>query len=451
LDDSSHGSAYPFAVLADARFRDLTVNAGPLAPGQTPAPPLPTYRGCTATRPRRGVARTGPRSRALLEANCRAIAAAIALELGDAPYAGIPCWTGRLDRWARWTVPLAYDLRYDTAARPHMGANQIGRRALLRIAEARARYADHRTGRNCRPSNQRLAKDTGYDTRTIKRANTVLRLLGVATEILRGRQRTRAERFASWRVGDRARGWASVWALHDNPQLNQLTHQLSPHPRSGPVREKPVRKDVLTTPHRRRTGAGNSGAQRRSGPDREGLALAKAWRANHHAPPWSRRHSASAWAAILAAPAAHGWTPRDLNQLITDWLGVGHWIADSPHKPIGLLGAILAWYGAENFAERPAAVDEAREAAELAAHQAHLAAQRTPGAEHQHARDVARAALNGPGHAEAVAALARVQRRSAQRRTLAAAAEQAALDKRVAQARQHTAGADDSARRDLWR
>lgn len=397
------------------------------------------------------MARTGPRARALLEANCRAIAAVIALDLGDAPYAGIPCWTGRLDRWARWTVPLAYDLRYDTDARPHMGANQIGRRALLRIAEARARYADYRTGRNCRPSNQRLAADTGYDTRTIKRANTVLRLLGVATEILRGRQRTRAERFASWRVGDKARGWASVWALHDNPQLNRLTQQLSPHPQGGPVRDRPVRKDVVTTHSRRRTGAGNRGAMRRSSPDQKGLALAIAWRADHHAPPWSRRHSANAWAAMLAGPAAHGWTPRDLNQLITDWLGVGHWIADSPHKPIGLLGAILAWYGAENVAQRPAAADEAREAAELAAHQARLAAQRARDGAKTSVRDAARAALTGPGHAAVVAALARAQRRSAQRRTIAAAAEQAALDEQVARARQHTAGTDHSARRDLWR
>jgi len=52
--------------------------------------------------------------------------------------------------------------------------------------------------------------------------------------------------------------------------------------------------------------------------------------------------------------------------LITDWIGVGHWLPESPYKPIGLLGAILAWHA--NLAERPAAVDMAREAAELAAH-----------------------------------------------------------------------------------
>ncbi|GAB4974640.1 hypothetical protein MAHJHV55_54830 [Mycobacterium avium subsp. hominissuis] len=51
--------------------------------------------------------------------------------------------------------------------------------------------------------------------------------------MLRGRQRTRAERLASWRVGDRHRGWASVWALHDHPQLTGLVYRLSPHPPRG--------------------------------------------------------------------------------------------------------------------------------------------------------------------------------------------------------------------------
>ncbi|ORB82208.1 helix-turn-helix domain-containing protein, partial [Mycobacterium persicum] len=133
---------------------------------------------------------------------------------------------------------MAYDCRYETEVRPVMPGNPISRTALLAVAEARARYADHATGRNSRPTNERLAADTGYSVRTVQRADTALRLLGVATEVLRGRQRTRIERLASWRVGDRGRGWASVWALHDHPQLNRLIRRLSPHPRSGPVRNK---------------------------------------------------------------------------------------------------------------------------------------------------------------------------------------------------------------------
>ncbi|WP_244185721.1 helix-turn-helix domain-containing protein [Mycobacterium marseillense] len=366
------------------------------------------------------------------------VAAAIVLELGDAPYAGVPCWAGA-ERWAQWTVPVAYDLRYDTEVRPHMGANQISRRALLCIAQARARYADYATGRDCRPSNERLAADTGYDLRTIQRANTVLRLLGVATEVLRGRQRTRVERFASWRVGDRARGWASVWALHDHRLLNRVIHTmhrvLSPHLRSGPVRDSHVRQDVVTTATRRRTGAGEHGAKRRASPDPGGLTLAKAWRADPHAPPWCRRHSPTAWATVLAGPARYGWTPRDVNQLITDWLGVGHWIPDAPHKPIGLLGAIVAWHGTDCLDQRPAAADIARETAEFTEARARLAAQSTARSEAAQAHAIGRAALGGAGHAWAARECARLAQNAARRRSAAAAAEAAALDAAIRRAR----------------
>lgn len=367
-----------------------------------------------------------------------AAVAAIVLELGDAPYAGVPCWTGRMQRWATFTVAVAYDCRYDTAVRPLMPGNPISRHALLAIAAARAGYADHGTGRNCRPSNERLAADTGYSVRTVQRADTVLRLLGVATEVLRGRQRTRTERLASWRVGDRGRGWASVWALHDNPQLTRLVSSLSPHPRSGPVRDKHSPTNVVTTDTGSPAGRRQDGATRRRAPDAEGAALARAWRADPHAPPWARRHSAAAWAAILAGPAAHGWSPRDVNALIGDWAGVsGRRIPDCPHKPIGLLGAMLAWHGAERLDQRPAALDEAREAAHLAAHRAHLVAQRAAHVEHQRARAVGRAALDGAGHAAARAAAADAACAAARKRTHVAAYEAVRVAAAVAAARAH--------------
>jgi hypothetical protein len=368
-------------------------------------------------------------------------AAPIVLELGEAAYAGVPCWGGGPDRWAKWTVALAYDCRYETQVRPLMPGNPISRQALLAIAQARARYAEYATGRDCRPTNERLAADTGYSVSTIQRADTALRLLGVATEVLRGRQRTKHERLASWRVGDHGRGWASVWALHDDAQLARLVAALVPHPEGSLYRFKTHRKLVVTTDIRRPKGAGVRAASRRANPDGRGVALAKAWRADPHAPPWSRRHSPAAWAALLAAPAAHGWNARDLNQLVTDWIGVGRWIPDHPHKPIGLLGAMLVWHGADNLAERPAALDEAREAAEHTAHQAHLSAQRTAHAEHQRAREVGRRALHSSGHAAARAVAAEAARRAVHKRTHAVAEETVQLATAVAAARAHWPGA----------
>lgn len=109
----------------------------------------------------------------------------IVLDLEDGVWAGVPCWVGRSARWVRFTVPIAYDLRYDTRVRPVLGVNQVSRPAVLAVAAARAEYAEYATGRQCRPTNARLAADTGLSVRTVQRADAALRLLGVATEVLR--------------------------------------------------------------------------------------------------------------------------------------------------------------------------------------------------------------------------------------------------------------------------
>lgn len=276
-----------------------------------------------------------------------------------------------------FTVAVAYDLRYNQV-RPLMCNGGISKAALLAIAAARARFADYATGRNSRPSNTQLAVATGFSVRQVQRADEALRLLGVATEVLRGRQRTRQERLVSWRVGDRGRGWASVWVLHDSAWLAPVLHTLSPHPEGSLLGTKRDFVYPLTTHKPTPKGAGRCGAARRRCPDPNGSRLARAWRASPGCPRWAYRHSPDAWAALLAEPARHGWTPRDLNQLITDWLAItGRTIPDSPYRPIGLLGAILGWHGRDNLDDRPAAAEEAREAAEVAASAARVASQIT--------------------------------------------------------------------------
>jgi hypothetical protein len=354
------------------------------------------YRGCSPARRQRGVARTAPVWIQRASAHCFDRLPRIVLEL-DAPWAAIPCWSGRARRWARETVPNAYRERYDTHVRPTMPNNPVSLKSLIAVAEARASFADHRTGRNCRPTNARLAEITGLSVRTVQRASTALRLLGVATEVMRGRQRTRAERYASWRVGDRGRGWASVWALHDS-----RIQRLSPHPGGSKSLTTISRKRQITTHNRQ---AGSSGAERRRSPDPRALALAHRWVRDEHSPPWARRYrTGTPWANVLTGAARHGWTPRDINQLITDWIGTGHWVPDAPHKPIGLLGAILAVHG--NLAERPAALHEAREREELQQSRERIKRQFAERAAARRAREVGRAALSGPGREAVRRALA---------------------------------------------
>ena len=377
-------------------------------PEVRPAPPrcpnlVPprSYRGCTPTNRRRGTLRarptsaptrrrprTGERSGHDWRPSQRVV-----LELPEGIHRGVACWRSR-EHWLTITVPAAYDLRYKDI-RPQMRSGGINRRALLAVAAARAAHADHRTGRDCRPSNARLVAITGLSLRQVQRADEALRLLGVATEVVRGRQRTLSERMASWRVGDRGRGWASVWALHDNPiDLPDNTFVTPQHARVPKGTNS--RQRVVTT---RRTPSGRGRrAWRRVSPDEAGTRLALTWRAHDNAPPWARRHSAEAWSTLLAEPARRGWTPRDLNQLITEWLATGHRIPDNPHKPIGLLGAVLRAHG--DLDDRPTATDEARVREELAQRRAERAHHRAERSRHHQAREAGRAALHGPGRAQ---------------------------------------------------
>lgn len=387
MKDGFHGSAYPAHGLVAERRDPLPIGARP-------------YRGCTTHTPRRGTARTAPKWIRQASTHCFDRLPRIVLELEN-PWGAIPCWSGRAARWARETVPAAYQERYDSHVRPAMPNNPISLKSLIKVAEARASFADHRTGRDCRPTNDRLATITGLSVRTVQRASTALRLLGVATEVMRGRQRTRAERYASWRVGDRGRGWASVWALHDN-----RFQSLSPHPGGSKASYTISPKRKLTTRSRQ---AGRSDAPRRTAPNNQALALAAKWVRDEHSPPWARRYrTGKPWIHVLKGAAEHGWTPRDVNQLITDWIGAGHWIPDAPHKPIGLLGGILKAHG--NLQERPAALEMAREREELATARHRIDQQLAQRRSSTQARAAGREALSGPG-------------RDAVRRALAEAAE----------------------------
>lgn len=328
----------------------------------------------------------------------------LALAVGGDGYRNVPLWSGA-QRWARVEVPIAYDLRYKRI-RHLMAGNGVSRVNVLKVADARARFAEGRTGRHCRPTNATLAKCAGVDKRIVQRASLALRLMGCATEILRGRQRTKAERLASWAMNDRGRGWASVWALHtpipvvDNsrhngvfiPSWRSISGKLSPHPRRGSVSvgKVPFEGNSPTENHPQVDGAGqgppiNGGPSGHStkrtrakrspfGPvDAKGRLLAARWLADGQTPAWAQQFTPRGWARLLAPAAAHGWTPADVNTIIREWASVGgNYLPPQPYRPHGLLGTIFKWHG--DLSDRPAAAADAQAAEALAAEQAHTAA-----------------------------------------------------------------------------
>ncbi|WP_143695218.1 helix-turn-helix domain-containing protein [Williamsia sp. 1135] len=369
-----------------------------------PRPIARRYCGSTPLRRRRGrattvrgrlfaiIAQAAPRADAVKIVEKMGVRDSIALDLGKDAYAGVPCWN-KDEHWITWAVPIAYAQHYNQI-RHLIGAHSTKHRkddisltTLIKIAAAHAIHADFRTGRNCRPTLDRLIEITGYGERTIQRARHVLRLIGVATEIVRGRQRTLPERLASHRVGSRARGWASVYALH-SPQLVDKTarHNLAaPHPEGHPLGCLSPLGNYSLTPtacggelkgHAARDRATDKRRWTGPPPDQKGLLLASRWRQDPHTPTWGRRYTPAAWSHVLAQPAAHDWTSRDLNQLLRDYTlpGNGNWIAHNPHKPIALLAGILNHHG--DLQNRPAAIDDAREAEVTHQRQTQLACER---------------------------------------------------------------------------
>ena len=386
------------------------------------------YRGSSPSNRVRGVARTAPAE--ALRFLCRQKTAAakraraVKLELPEGIWNQVPAW----DSAQGWLegIPLAYERYYATRVAPAMGCNPVSLKAVIRVAAARAAFADGDTGRNCRPTIKTLAKIADCSERTVQRADRALLLLGVATEVMRGRLRTLEERHASYRSKDSGQGWASVWALHPT----RFPLLLSPHLPAGESGTKPLVREVVTTKPRRQAVA-ETAAPRRC--NDEGRRLARDWILAEDSPTWASRYrTPQAWASNLQAAALHGWTARDVNQVIRDFAGA-RWLAEHPNKPIALLGAILKWHG--DLSVRPAAAEEAREAQELAEARERIAASQAELDSNQRARRDGQAALSGTGRAEALRIAAAAARSAVARRTDLVAREVAAVDAAVRAAR----------------
>lgn len=348
--------------------------------------------------------------------------ARLALACGGDAYAGVPLWNGA-QHWARISVPAAYALRYkQLCASGALGQwDRITVDRLIRVADARAFFAEGRTGRHCRPTNETLATVSGEHPRIVQRASRILKALGCATEVMRGRQRTKKERLASWRMGDRSRGWASVWSLHppipvvdnsrdENGLWEPVSPILSPHPRRGSISGDSVSFSSFSpTENAPQERAGHSppikcGAARHSTDTRSvkrsrfrpvdegGRLLAVRWLATGQTPAWAARFTPRGWARLLAPAATMGWTPEDINTMIREWVNVGgNYLPAEPYRPHGLLGAIFKWHG--DLANRPAAHAQAHEAALRAAEAAQITQRRAEADAATPASEATRAAL----------------------------------------------------------
>jgi len=259
---------------------------------------------------------------------------------------------------------------------------------------------------------------------------------------LRGRQRSYVERMGSWRVGDNARGWASVWALHPATPVDRTRIiragqvQMAPHPRRGLSSSESSCQERLTTKRTvdKRAASRRSRAHRSrlaSLTDPRGAVLASRWLRAARTPGWARKHAVTTWAPALASPATHGWNADDLNQIIDDW-ATDTGITPGPQSPVAFLRWLLSRH---DLAFSPTLLETARRdqaQAEAELRRTQTAAQLLDASS---AREAARVALDGPGRQLVRQALADLSTAAATRKATAIRAAHSARAEQVARAR----------------
>jgi hypothetical protein len=261
----------------------------------------------------------------------------------------LPAWWGRED----WLTEVA-DALTDEVLREH----HIARDTLLAVARAHAAYADHRTGRDCRPTNGRAIESARVSLSTLKRGRRVLRSLGFLVELVRGRSiMTRAERLQAWRRGSSHRQVAAEFALCSRSrrapkrratQVREPSNDLGARGHSVDGGPPPGAKRVRGFSHlsrsslRRRTENEEGGSAPRSYREARGGRPRRLAEAVRDRIGWLRGQSWRRLAPTLGKFARNGWTVRDVELAVRDVLAVrGHRVPSDLRHPAAYLAGIL--------------------------------------------------------------------------------------------------------------
>jgi hypothetical protein len=294
----------------------------------------------------------------------------------------LPAWWGAND-WLELEVAGALDERPEL-----LRVHHVSRAAVLKTAEKMAAYADHRTGRGCRPTNELLVTLCQCSLSTVQRARRVLKALGLVRVVVRGRSfMTRAERLQAWRRGSTARMVAAEFALCSRSRRapKESTSGLERGARFVSAGPLPVDGDTPPGAHkvsaslqsrsgllRRRTERGGTASRpaHTEGVDAErARSLAEATRGRIG---WLRGVSWRRLAPTLARFARAGWSDVDVALAVADALAARGWRVPANLKTpaaylAGLLRAVdvddrptvqraahLAWLREQAAAERAA-------------------------------------------------------------------------------------------------
>ena len=240
------------------------------------------------------------------------------------------------------------------------------------LARALAHFADKATGRDCRPTNERLMELCQFSLSTLKRTRRVLKDLGLVVELISGRSfMNYKERMAAWRRGSSHRRIAATFALCS--RRGRPSNPVKKRPASAPAvdrdpppRSRRERRDLtLSKTHlRRQTETSDEVALRapsptskgrgRSGHDPASRRLAEAVRRRLT---WLSAVSAARMTPTLHRFAQAGWTPRDVERMVDDRRAARGWnvIPRDLRQPAAYLAGLLRDV---DPLDRPGALDE---------------------------------------------------------------------------------------------
>jgi hypothetical protein len=275
-----------------------------------------------------------------------------------------PGATSSLPAWWSATDWVEADVRSAVAEHPELcQAHHVDPDTVLAVARGMASFADHRTGRNCRPTNARLVTLVRVSLSTVQRARRVLKALDLVVELVRGRSiMTRTERLTAWRRGSSHRQIAAEFALcspRRRPQPQPAIVERDTPPGTPELTHSSFdpNTDLQTTTETRKAAPRPAATQRIPAPprkqDQRARRLAEAVR---HRLPWLSDTSARRLSPTLHRFAAAGWTPRDIDRAVADTLATRGWrLPRKISQPAAYLATLLR---ALDPQDRPGALDE---------------------------------------------------------------------------------------------
>jgi hypothetical protein len=277
----------------------------------------------------------------------------------------LPVWWGRTD-WLEVEVRGALREHVDVCRAHHVSPDTV-----LTVARAMAGFADAITGRDCRPTNERMTEAARCSLSTVQRARRVLKALGLVVEVVAGRSNmTLRQRLAAHERGSSHRAIAAEFALcsrrNRRPRLvENPAADLQVVDRDTPPVGKVVRTSALEIRGSlQSTDATRSGAARRAhtqeGRRREpgrlnprARELAEAVRSRVG---WLSGVHARRLVPVLSRFALAGWTARDVATALQDARAARGWSrVPDLERPWAYLATLLREV---DPADRPGALEE---------------------------------------------------------------------------------------------